>query len=636
MNCEALSLSGERAIIASSIQLLLQTWNDSQQAYDTTLEDIYQLFILSSSLLQTLDASSASPVSAVAVATYLVAQLAAYRRTDVLLEMPEVNGLLAYIAQYRTLSNEVFGSLVCQSLQYGENGVFVDLAGRLAAIDSRNLSDENEMHSIAEVVGGFNFMQDEASLNTFVATHVRDYLVDTGFKQSKFHQIFVSANEHACVWGTPNYFLVKTQDNTRSTGYQPDWYWAMPAGKDIQMRYVYKRKHWDPTGLLYIPFIMPWPAGDHYPLDCNHIYYCDQELRGDASFLLGKAGSAQEGRFSIKAITSYSPYTYATFGANDPVHVTGTQTLLEIDPSAAEFSVHINAPSLSINGIAVQPLVNQVTNVVHNNFNTVHEHTQRISRRHLHTHTNIAGGDQYFHYTAPSRTIINRSVVHQLQSDFNQTVHQVVNRVSKSFTTVPSQFFTDYNFWLPRRTVRWENVTNKPDLAALYAASGHNHDSDYAPLSHHHDSDYAPLSHHHDSNYAPLSHHHDSSYYPRVDVDNLIGQRASQVFVDNALAGKANLAHQHNNYVDSGALATALLPLVDFNSLGMVLNGYEQQDSNLLRFVQFDGLGHIQVRHYANGANVDTWLPTKSITDQLFQITAQNALHHSLHMSQFH
>ena len=215
-------------------------------------------------------------------------------------------------------------------------------------------------------------------------------------------------------------------------------------------------------------------------------------------------------------------------------------------------------------------------------------------------------------------------------------MRQVINRTQKHYTTIPSQFFTDYNFWLPRRTVRWADVTNKPDLAALYAASGHHHDSEYAPLSHHHDSDYAPLSHHHDSNYAPLSHNHNNLYYPRVDVDNLIGQRATQIYVDNALAGKAPVAHQHNNYVDSAALTTALLPLVTYTSLGQVLNGYEQIDSNILRFVQFDALGHMQVRFFQNGANVDTWIPTKSITDQLFQITAQNSLHHSLHMSQYH
>jgi hypothetical protein len=195
--------------------------------------------------------------------------------------------------------------------------------------------------------------------------------------------------------------------------------------------------------------------------------------------------------------------------------------------------------------------------------------------------------------------------------------------------------FTDYNFWLPRRTVRWADITNKPDLAALYAASGHNHDTEYAALAHHHDSDYAPLSHHHDSDYAPLSHNHNTLYYERVHVDNLIGQRASQVFVDNAIAGRAPMIHQHN-YVEPAALATALLPLVTYTSLGQVLNGYEQIDSNILRFVQFDGLGHMQIRFFQNGANVDTWIPTKSITDQLFQITAQNALHHSLHMSQYH
>ena len=116
----------------------------------------------------------------------------------------------------------------------------------------------------------------------------------------------------------------------------------------------------------------------------------------------------------------------------------------------------------------------------------------------------------------------------------------------------------------------------------------------------------------------------------------MVGQRASQVFVDNAIAGRAPMIHQHNQYVESAALATALLPLVTYTSLGNVLQGFEQVDSNILRFVQTDGLGHIQVRYYANGANVDTWLPTKSISDSLqYQIT-QNALHHSLHMSNFH
>ena len=129
------------------------------------------------------------------------------------------------------------------------------------------------------------------------------------------------------------------------------------------------------------------PAGDHFPLDCNHIYYCDQELRGDASFLLGKVGSPQESKFRIKQIDSYSPYTYATFGADDPVHVTATSDLLTIDPTNAIFSVHVDAPSLSINGIAVQPLVNQVTNNVYNNFNSVQESTQRITRKHFHSHT---------------------------------------------------------------------------------------------------------------------------------------------------------------------------------------------------------------------------------------------------------
>ena len=93
MNCDALSLSGERTVVANRIYLLLQTLNESTQAYDSTLEDIYELFILTSSLLQTLDASSQAAVSAQAVAAWVTQQLASYRLTATLIEIPEVNGL---------------------------------------------------------------------------------------------------------------------------------------------------------------------------------------------------------------------------------------------------------------------------------------------------------------------------------------------------------------------------------------------------------------------------------------------------------------------------------------------------------------------------------------------------------------
>jgi len=165
---------------------------------------------------------------------------------------------------------------------------------------------------------------------------------------------------------------------------------------------------------------------------------------------------------------------------------------------------------------------------------------------------------------------------------------------------------------MPRRHVNWNDVTNKPDLAALL--------------------------HHHDSSYAPLSHNHDTLYYSRVEVDIMVGQRAAQTFVDAAIAGRAPINHNHDSsYVSPSSLATALLPYVDYTSLGMVLNGYEQTSNSILRFVQFDGLGHMQVRHQdSSGANVNSWLPMKSITDSLQYQATQNALRHSLHMGQYH
>ena len=264
MNCDALSLSGERTVIANRILLLLQTLNESTQEYDTTLEDIYSLFILASSLLQSLDSSSTAPISSTAVATWVSLQLAAYRRTDGDIEMPEVNGLLTYLNNYRLLTNNVFTSIQTQTLQYDESGP-TDLKTRIQGLDARLTADEGEMHDIAQAIAGMNFTQDESTLSTFVATHMRDYLTDTAFKQSKFHEIFVTSNEWSATWGTPNY-IVKTQDNTHTTGYSTDWFWAMGAGADITMRYVYKRKHWDPTGLPWVPFVDPWPAGDHFEL----------------------------------------------------------------------------------------------------------------------------------------------------------------------------------------------------------------------------------------------------------------------------------------------------------------------------------------------------------------------------------
>jgi len=340
----------------------------------------------------------------------------------------------------------------------------------------------------------------------------------------------------------------------------------------------------------------------------------------------------------VKAITSYSPYTYATFGPDDPVHVTGTQSLLTLDPAGMTTTVHLDVPSLSIGGIAVQPLVSQITSNTYHAINTEQNFTQRLTRKHLHTH-NLLTSDNHYHYTAGSRNVVNRSVHHVIQTEFNQVVRQVVNRITKSIRVVPSYLHTEINHYMPRRTLGWSSVSGKPDFASIYAALGHNHDSSYAALAHNHDASYAALNHNHDASYAALNHNHGTLYYERVDVDNLIGQRASQIWVEGQLLGKAPVAHVHNNYVDSSSLASALSGFPDYNALGMVLQGSETVDNAIMRHVSTTN-DCVTLQYYSGGNAVQVQLATcarvEAIYADLQQQVTQGALHMSLHAGDSH
>ena len=99
MNCDALSISGEKAIIATSIHLLRQIINDNTGTFDTTLENIDAIYLHTKSLLATFDETSNQPVSASAIATWIAAILNNYRRSDVLIQMSEVDNLLVFFKQ---------------------------------------------------------------------------------------------------------------------------------------------------------------------------------------------------------------------------------------------------------------------------------------------------------------------------------------------------------------------------------------------------------------------------------------------------------------------------------------------------------------------------------------------------------
>ena len=589
MNCESLSLTGEKSIIASSIHLLRQAINDETGTLETFLEDIDSIFIQTKNLLATFDENSSHPVSASAIATWLGLVLLDFRRNDVLIQMSEVDNLLTFLNNYRLLTNQNFTTIETESLQYSEGGTNHDLATRIAGLDGRLSADENELHVLAAGLAGSDIMSSEQSLTSWLSTHARDLLIDSAFKASKFHEVFVSANEHACIWGLPNYFLTNTQENNHSTSYSPSWYWALPSGKDVTMRYKFARRLWDPTGLPYVPLVMPWPSGDHYKMDMNHIYECDQEHRGEASILLGKKGTSVEGQFRIKAITDYHPSTYATFGADDPVHVLATNTLFTVSADAANFHV-----PLFVNGQSVNAAGGNVTkNVNHIHHNETIQNIQ-VKRFHTHTHNNISGGDFITTYVAPAKTVINRTSLSNLNTYQEFTNLQTINKNYKSYHTVPILAHNEYVQNVLRND--WASIRNKPEFAALlhvhpeyaatnhvhgeYALESHHHDDTYANSEHHHDATYASISHNHDGTYAAVDHHHNGVYASEVYIDDMIGTRASQVWVEGALAGKSNTNHNHDDrYNTKAEVSTLIQDRVTVLGLSLTLQDYATNDS---------------------------------------------------------
>ena len=461
MNQDALSLTGLRLGIFSQIYLILQEFDESSQTYDTKQEDIYNIFLEASRLEAQVTESSHNPVTSSAVFAHIAALLLQYRRNDEDIPMADISGLLQHLQTYRPLTNVTFPNLVSQGSISYDGGT--DLTTTINALDGRLTQDEGELHDLAIALAGTDFMSSTSAKENWLQTHVRDYVLDSVLKSSKLHQVYETANEWTISWGMMNHYLVSLTSTNR--GYMPDQTWAGYSTREICNRFVYKRFRFQPSG-LWTPF-NPVPAGDFFPTDMNCVHYNDIEVRGESSFLCGHG--SQEGKFRFKAVTSYYPDASSQF-PQDPLAVGTAQDLLIMDPSGANFHVHVNAPSLSIGGIAVQPGggSSDTYNTYHT-INTDQHFTQNITRKHLHSHNNVNAGDQYFHYTAPSRTIINRSVNHQIQTFHEQTVRQTINKTFKSTRVVPSQFFTEFNFFHQKRTVAWDSVLLKPDFDTIFA-----------------------------------------------------------------------------------------------------------------------------------------------------------------------
>ena len=114
MNCHALSLTGEREILATAIYIIKQTLVDG--TFETTLQNIYDIFLETANLLSTFDSTSPHPASATAIAAFLTSELVPYRRIDTPIQMSEVENLFSFLNNYRLLTNQTFSNLVCDTL----------------------------------------------------------------------------------------------------------------------------------------------------------------------------------------------------------------------------------------------------------------------------------------------------------------------------------------------------------------------------------------------------------------------------------------------------------------------------------------------------------------------------------------
>ena len=100
MNCDALSLTGEREVLATAIYLIKQTIDTDTGVFATTLRNIYTLFLQADDLLQEFEATSQSPASAAAIATYVANELQGYRLKNVDIPMDQVDNLFEHLQNY--------------------------------------------------------------------------------------------------------------------------------------------------------------------------------------------------------------------------------------------------------------------------------------------------------------------------------------------------------------------------------------------------------------------------------------------------------------------------------------------------------------------------------------------------------
>ena len=123
------SLSGEIRGVFS--ELLLRRDTVTAGGVESELSNVLALFVLVAAVQKlALDASSDDPPSQKVVADYVGNELALYRHLATPIPFQDVSGLMAFLANYRLLSQNQF-----ESLEYRDSpGVYLDLKTKIDSI----------------------------------------------------------------------------------------------------------------------------------------------------------------------------------------------------------------------------------------------------------------------------------------------------------------------------------------------------------------------------------------------------------------------------------------------------------------------------------------------------------------------
>ena len=667
-----ITLTGERRGAFSQLFLRRDAYDPDTATVQASLDDIYDVFIELSSVLATVDPTSSQVVSSQAIVAYVLGVAAAYRRLDtpipmvdvdqliatlntfrlkaVLIPQAEVEGLTATLATKRDLTDETFVNLVTDTLSYDSG---TDLKTRLAAIDSRQGTDESLLSTLSETLVGSNILGESQSWTSWVAQHVMNWGADAAFKQGMLHRVV----EHCCDYVRAHYLPMWhwQSSTTTSMSLQPDTTYVGHATRNIRNRFVYKAHTYVPVATDMA--IMP--TGDMWRTDFIHVYDgVHQELRNGAAFMLGKVGTSQEGTFLVKQIDDYwGGGDVSSSFPDDPLAIATSTELLEISATQATLSVPLTVMGVNIlsrirraehhtpEEPIIQNIVKRTTRHFHQSTNVEHHDTyQHVVHKTVKRYDQfLTGPDSYFTYVAPATN-------HTTRQSFNtlEVYHDHLYAPTKVYKTITQRIVPNWVSIEPvhilqtqRWNVPWSHILERPELytktevdaliAGIIVPPDVVTDSELTTAL----ADYTTTTHLtqllagkedvHDHSVYPTLTHLAANHHTKTAVEALIGQRLLQSAHDAyaaattiALDGKAAAAHDHSQYVEGSTLTSLLSTKVDYTSLGATLQGYQQHDDNHLKFVAHDTPQHgMRVSYQAGGTSQLHWLATSARTDAL-------------------